>query len=212
MSRKGNCWDNAVAESCFHTLKTAFISLEDLDTHAQAQTEVFAYIAVFYNRQRCHAANGYLAPLAYEQALKTNEILCPEEYSHITQLEGLVSRQPGRNARVGLSTSETGASGRTRSPEPSREDIGTVAVNQVSEGVTLGFRSLEVSPLDDSGFRDLHPLAGVRELGEGGRKGRCALAPYLGTVAGLAVLAWTLDDSRHVPVSLGVRVTLGLAW
>jgi transposase InsO family protein len=70
MSRKGNCWDNAVAESFFHTLKTALISLEDFDTHEQAQTIVCEYIEVFYNRQRCHSANGYLAPLAYEQALK----------------------------------------------------------------------------------------------------------------------------------------------
>ena len=79
MSRKGNCWDNAVAESFFHTLKTEMIYLEDFDTRAQAQTAVFEYIEVFYNRQRCHSANGYLAPLAYEQALKTNEILCPEK-------------------------------------------------------------------------------------------------------------------------------------
>ena len=78
MSRKGNCWDNAVAESFFHTLKTELIYLEDFDTHEQAQMGVFEYIEVFYNRQRCHSANGYLAPLAYEQALKTNEILCPE--------------------------------------------------------------------------------------------------------------------------------------
>ena len=78
MSRKGNCWDNAVAESCFHTLKTALISLEDFDTHEQTQTAVFEYIEVFYNRQRCHSANGYLAPLAYEQALRTNGIVCPE--------------------------------------------------------------------------------------------------------------------------------------
>jgi putative transposase len=55
------------------------IYLEDLDTHEQTQTAVFEYIEVFYNRQRCHSANGYLAPLAYEQALKTNEILCPEK-------------------------------------------------------------------------------------------------------------------------------------
>ena len=47
MSRKGNCWDNAVAESFLHTLKTALTYLEDLDTHAQAQTVVFAYIEVF---------------------------------------------------------------------------------------------------------------------------------------------------------------------
>lgn len=78
-SRKGNCWDNAVAESFFHTLKTELIYLEDYDTHEQAQTAVFEYIEVFYNRQRCHSANGYLAPLVYEQALKTNESLCPEK-------------------------------------------------------------------------------------------------------------------------------------
>jgi transposase InsO family protein len=47
MSRKGNCWDNAVAESFFHTLKTALSSLEDDDPHAQAQTAVFEYIEVF---------------------------------------------------------------------------------------------------------------------------------------------------------------------
>jgi hypothetical protein len=55
------------------------IYLEDFDTHEHAQTAVFAYIEVFYNRQRCHSANGYRAPLAYEQALKTSEILCPEK-------------------------------------------------------------------------------------------------------------------------------------
>jgi putative transposase len=79
MSRKGNCWDNAVAESFFHTLKTALSSLEDDDTHEEAQTAVFEYIEVFYNRQRCHAAHGYLAPLLYEQTLKTSEIFCPEK-------------------------------------------------------------------------------------------------------------------------------------
>jgi putative transposase len=79
MSRKGNCWDNAVAESFFHTLKTELIYLADFETHELAQTAVFEYIEVFYNRQRCHSANGYLAPLVYEQALKTNECLCPEK-------------------------------------------------------------------------------------------------------------------------------------
>ena len=79
MSRKGNCWDNAVAESFFHTLKTELVYMEDFHTHEQAQTAVFEYIEVFYNRQRCHSANGYLAPLVYEQTLKTNEILCPEK-------------------------------------------------------------------------------------------------------------------------------------
>ena len=79
MSRKGNCWDNAVAESFFHTLKTELIYVEDFDTHEQTRTAVFEYIEVFYNRQRCHSANGYLAPLIYEQALQTSEIFCPEK-------------------------------------------------------------------------------------------------------------------------------------
>jgi putative transposase len=79
MSRQGNCWDNAVAESFFHTLKTELISLEEFDTHEQAQTAVFEYIEVFYNRQRCHSATGSLAPLAYEQTLKIHESLCPEK-------------------------------------------------------------------------------------------------------------------------------------
>ena len=79
MSRKGNGWDNAVAESFFHTLKTELIYREDFETHELAQTVVFEYIEVFYNRQRCHWANGYLAPLVYKQALKTNESLCPEK-------------------------------------------------------------------------------------------------------------------------------------
>ena len=79
MSRKGDCWDNAVAESFFHTLKTELIYLEAYATHEEAQTGIFEYIEVFYNRQRCHSANGYLAPLAYEQALKTSEIFCPEK-------------------------------------------------------------------------------------------------------------------------------------
>ena len=80
MSRKGNGGDNAVAERCFHTLKTEVIPLEDFDTHAQAQTRVFEYIEVFSNRQRCHSANGSLAPLAYEETLKTIELLCPEKW------------------------------------------------------------------------------------------------------------------------------------
>ena len=77
MSRKGHCWDNAVAERFFHTFKTALIYTEDYATHEAAQSGVFEYIAVFYNRQRCHSANGYLAPLVYEQTLKTSEIFCP---------------------------------------------------------------------------------------------------------------------------------------
>ena len=67
MSRKGDCWDNAVAESFFHTLKTELVYHHSFKTREQAQWAVFEYIEVFYNRQRLHSANGYLAPLVYEQ-------------------------------------------------------------------------------------------------------------------------------------------------
>src|SRR5262245_24856099 len=63
-SRKGHCWENAVAERFCHPFKTAWISLEDYDTPEAAQTAVGEYLEVFYHRQRCHAAHGYLAPLA----------------------------------------------------------------------------------------------------------------------------------------------------
>jgi transposase InsO family protein len=70
MSRKGNCWDNAVAESFFHTLKTECVYLENLVTREQARDAIFDYIEVFYNRQRRHSANGNLAPMVYEQSQK----------------------------------------------------------------------------------------------------------------------------------------------
>ena len=69
MTRKGNCWDNAVAESFFHTLKTELVHHEDFQTREEAKQAIFEYIEVFYNRQRKHSSNGYLAPLKYEQKL-----------------------------------------------------------------------------------------------------------------------------------------------
>ena len=68
-----------MAASFFHTFKTAWGYMEDFKTHEYAQTAVLEYIEVFSNRQRCPSANGYLAPLASEQALKTRELLCPEK-------------------------------------------------------------------------------------------------------------------------------------
>ncbi len=66
MSRKGNCWDNAVAESFFHTLKIELVHHCDYETRAGAKASIFEYIEVFYNRQRSHSFNGYEAPLVYE--------------------------------------------------------------------------------------------------------------------------------------------------
>lgn len=69
MSRKGECYDNAVAESFFGTLKTELVDHEDYRTRLQARQSLFEYIEVFYNRQRRHSYLGYLSPDQYERAM-----------------------------------------------------------------------------------------------------------------------------------------------
>jgi putative transposase len=66
MSRKGNCYDNAAMESFWSTLKLELVYRRDFQTRAQAQSEIFDYIEVFYNRQRSHSALNYLSPLDFE--------------------------------------------------------------------------------------------------------------------------------------------------
>lgn len=70
MSRKGNCWDNAVAESFFHTLKTGLVNHKLYQTREQAQQDIFEYIEIFYNRQRLHSTNDYWSPVDYEEMQK----------------------------------------------------------------------------------------------------------------------------------------------
>lgn len=67
MSRKGECLDNAVAESFFGTLKTELVDHEDYKTKAEARQSIFEYIEVFYNRQRRHSYLGYLNPVEFER-------------------------------------------------------------------------------------------------------------------------------------------------
>ncbi|MFP2962870.1 IS3 family transposase, partial [Myxococcus sp. 1LA] len=67
MSRKGNCWDNAVAESFFSTLKMELVHDADFATRDQARAALFEYIEVFYNRQRRHSTLGYVSPVEYER-------------------------------------------------------------------------------------------------------------------------------------------------
>jgi transposase InsO family protein len=69
MSRRGNCWDNAVVESFFATLKKEEVHREDYLTHEQAKASLFYYIEVFYNRKRRHSSLGYISPHDYEQYL-----------------------------------------------------------------------------------------------------------------------------------------------
>jgi len=67
MSRRGNCWDNAVAESFFATLKKGVVHGEYFATHRQARQVIFEYIEVYYNRIRRHSTNGWLSPAAFER-------------------------------------------------------------------------------------------------------------------------------------------------
>ena len=72
MSRTGDCWDNAVAESFFATLKRELDCNRRFTTRDQARNELFDYIEVFYNRQRRHSSLGYLSPGDFEAAARTN--------------------------------------------------------------------------------------------------------------------------------------------
>ena len=69
MGRTGNCYDNAVTESFFHTLKTEHIYFTRFETRQDARTSIFDYIEVFYNRQRMHSTINNLSPMQYEQQL-----------------------------------------------------------------------------------------------------------------------------------------------
>lgn len=66
MSRKGNCYDNAVVESFFATLKTELVECADWPTREAARAAVFEYLEIWYNRHRLHSSLGYLTPMAYE--------------------------------------------------------------------------------------------------------------------------------------------------
>jgi putative transposase len=66
MSRRGNCWDNAVVESFFHTLKTELIYHCKYKTREEAEQSIFEYIEIFYNRKRRHSTLGYQSPEKYE--------------------------------------------------------------------------------------------------------------------------------------------------
>jgi transposase InsO family protein len=69
MSRKGNCWDNAVMERFFLNLKMERVWRQDYANHAEATKDIADYIVAFYNNVRLHSALGNLPPNAYEQKM-----------------------------------------------------------------------------------------------------------------------------------------------
>lgn len=67
MSGTGNCYDNAVAESFFHTLKTECVNFDRYETREQARISIFEYVEMFYNNQRRHSTLGYVSPTEFER-------------------------------------------------------------------------------------------------------------------------------------------------
>jgi len=67
MSRKGDCWDNAVAESFFHTLKVELVHRNKFRTRDEAKGKIFEYVEMYYNCKRAHSTLGYLSPFEYER-------------------------------------------------------------------------------------------------------------------------------------------------
>lgn len=72
MSRKGNCWDNAVAESFFKTLKTEMVYHNKFKNQQEAKTAIFEYIEIWYNRKRLHSALNYKTPYQIELEFYNN--------------------------------------------------------------------------------------------------------------------------------------------
>lgn len=67
MSRRGNCWDNAVVESFFSTLKREWVQGKVYRTRSEARADIFCYIETWYNRKRRHSTLGYLSPAEFER-------------------------------------------------------------------------------------------------------------------------------------------------
>ena len=68
MSRKGNCYDNAFAESFFATLKKELVYRTDFKTKAEAKKAIFEFIEVWYNRKRIHSSIGFMTPIQFEES------------------------------------------------------------------------------------------------------------------------------------------------
>ena len=68
MSRKGNCWDNAFAESFFATLKKELVYKRSFRSKEEAKKAIFEYIEVWYNRNRLHSSIGYTTPIQFEES------------------------------------------------------------------------------------------------------------------------------------------------
>ena len=74
MSRRGNCWDNAPVESFFASLKREWVPVQSYRSRAEAQSDLFEYLEIWYNRRRRHSSLGYMGPVQYEEAYYRNAL------------------------------------------------------------------------------------------------------------------------------------------
>jgi transposase InsO family protein len=80
MSRRGNCYDNAQAESFFSRFKAELLENGSFESMEQAKSEIFSYIEGYYNRVRIHSSLGYLSPLEFEKHLEIKNIRSKESF------------------------------------------------------------------------------------------------------------------------------------
>ena len=100
MSGKGNCYDNAVSESFFKTLKAELVYFSRFQTRAEAKSEIFEYIEVFYNRQRRDSTLAISAQLSLNRLNKNNCLNSLSTFSGQVQLQNLIAaRQQKRSKR-----------------------------------------------------------------------------------------------------------------
>lgn len=123
MSRTGNCYDNAVIESFFGTLKTELVYHQNYATREAARQSLFEYIEVFYNRERLHSTLGYVSPATFEANL------AKERESKSVGSAGKSSLNPERNSGAAAARAlRKGAHG-PRSSESKRELVDALALN-----------------------------------------------------------------------------------
>ena len=98
MSRKGDCWDNAVVESFFASLKCELDLENPIGSRADTRAMVFEWIEVWYNRERRHSSLGFLSPLVFEERFHT--LNCPSTKSALRHFWCKLERQFNRAVQL----------------------------------------------------------------------------------------------------------------
>jgi hypothetical protein len=136
MGSKGDCYDNAVAESFFATLKKELVHRRSWPTRRELTSEVFEYVEAFYNRVRRHSTLGYLSPADYETrtlinpdaSLAASRLASPQQ-----EIDQTTTRKPNRVRRSGATPGPSHRVGRHRRPE-SKQQASKPEEEQTSEG------------------------------------------------------------------------------